>query len=373
MMGFRRKKFMVTAIILSIFFLLGDAGVLFLSQKCFGRIPQGERLARIKKSPNYNGKEFVNIDSAAVMVYKKSKLQVWKEFLFDNSGVQIAPAKGDSMTVIRTDLKALPEDKDWLVWFGHSSYLMNLSGKKILVDPVLYAGSPVSFVNKMFKGTDVYKPKDFPFIDYLVISHDHWDHLDYQAVTELEPNVGKVIVPLGVGEHFEYWGYPKEKLVEEDWWTHVVLDQTKDAAGNEKSFEVTFTPARHFSGRDLHQNKTLWASYYFKTPKRNIWISGDSGYGTHFAKVGEKFKDIDLAILENGQYNTDWAYVHTLPKYLGQEMKELNASRYMTVHHSRFALSKHDYREPLENAKKAGEESQKPVLMPQMGEVLYLE
>lgn len=353
---------MITAIILSVLFLLGDAGVLFLSQKCFGRLPQGARLTRIKESPNYNGEEFVNLDTTVNLIYKKSKLQVWKEFLFDNSGVQLAPE--ESLTVIRTDLKSLPADKDWLVWFGHSSYLMNLSGKKILVDPVLYAGSPVSFVNKMFKGTDVYKPKDFPYIDYLVISHDHWDHLDYEAVTELEPQVGKVITGLGVGEHFEYWGYPKEKLVEMDWW---------DVSPLEQGFEVTSTPARHFSGRDLHQNKTLWSSFHLKTPKRNIWISGDSGYGSHFQKVGEKFKDIDLAILENGQYNTDWAYVHTLPKYLGQEMKELNANRYMTVHHSRFALSKHDYREPLENAKKAGEESQKPVLMPQMGEVLYLE
>ncbi|MCQ2099728.1 MAG: MBL fold metallo-hydrolase [Fibrobacter sp.] len=370
---FKKKKYMVTAIILSILFLLGDAGVLFLSQKSFGRLPQGERLARIKQSPNYNGEQFVNLDTTVNLIYKKSKLQVWKEFLFDNSGVQIAPAKGDSLTVIRTDLKALPADKDWLVWFGHSSYLMNLSGKKVLVDPVLYAGSPVSFVNKMFKGTDVYKPKDFPFIDYLVISHDHWDHLDYEAVVELEPKVGKVITGLGVGEHFEYWGYPKEKLIELDWWEDSVLHQEKDVSGNDRIFKVISTPARHFSGRELHQNRTLWSSFYFKTPKRNVWISGDSGYGSHFKTIGEKFKDIDLAVLENGQYNPDWAFIHTMPKYLGQEMKELNANRYLTVHHSRFALSKHDYREPLENAKQAASESGKPVLMPQMGEVLYLE
>lgn len=369
---FKKKRYMVTAIVLSILFLLGDAGVLFLSQKCFGRLPQGERLARIKQSPNYNGDEFVNLDSTVTMVYKKSKLQVWKEFLFDNSGVQLAPE--DSMTVIRTDLKALPDDKDWLVWFGHSSYLMNLSGKKVLVDPILYAGSPVSFVNKMFKGTDVYKPKDFPDIDYLVISHDHWDHLDYEAVTELEPRVRKVITGLGVGEHFEYWGYPKEKLVELDWWENSVLDSTQEnSAGTKNIFEVVSTPARHFSGRDLHQNKTLWSSFILKTPKRTVWMSGDSGHGSHFATIGEKFKDIDLAVLENGQYNQDWSLIHTLPEYLGKEMQELNANRYLTVHHSRFALSKHDYREPLENAKRAAAESGKPVLMPQMGEVLYLE
>ena len=141
----------------------------------------------------------------------------------------------------------------------------------------------------------------------------------------------------------------------------------------ENNFKLTYTPARHFSGRDLNQNKTLWTSYMLQTPKRTIWISGDSGYGPHFAKIGEKFKDIDLGIMENGQYNEDWALIHTLPQYLGTEMKEINAKRYLTVHHSKFALSKHDYDEPLKNAAKAAQETGKPVLMPQIGEVIYLD
>ncbi len=362
---------MITAIVLSIIFGLGSVGGLFLSQEKFGRLPQGERLARIRQSPNFDGKTFVNLDTTRTMVSEKSKFQIWKDFLIGDGNAAVR-VPDTALTVIRTDLKALPRDKDWLVWFGHSSYLMNLSGKTFLIDPILYAGSPVTFVNKMFKGTDVYKPADFPDIDFLVISHDHWDHLDYQAVTELEPRVGKVILGLGVGEHFEYWGYPKEKLIEMDWWEESDL---VPAAGTETAseFHVTTTPARHFSGRDLHQNRTLWASYLIKTPKRSVWIGGDSGYGSHFAKIGEKFKDIDLAILENGQYNVDWADIHTMPQYLGKEMVELNAKRYLTVHHSRFCLSKHSYTEPLENAKRAAAESGKPVLMPQMGEVLYLE
>ncbi len=352
---------MVLAIVLSVLFLLGDAGVLFLGQKSFGRLPQGERQERIVKSPNYNGKSFVNLDSTELMARKKSRFRIFRElWMDDKSGAVRIP---DSMEVVRTDLKSLPDDRDWLVWFGHSSYLMNLSGKKVLVDPILYSGSPVSFVNRMFPGTDVYKPKDFPDIDFLVISHDHWDHLDYEAVTELEPRVKKVVCGLGVGSHFEYWGYSTEKLVELDWWEGSDLGD----------FRVTATPARHFSGRDLHQNKTLWASYVLQSPKRMVWIGGDTGYGSHFAKIGEKFPGIDLAIVENGQYNTDWAFVHTLPEYLGKVMMELGAERYLTVHHSRFCLSKHDYRDPIKNAKKAAEESGKPLLMPKMGEVLYLE
>ena len=357
----KKKKIMITAIVLSVLFILGDAGVLFLSQAKFGRIPQGKRLERIKQSPHYDGKQFVNEEETVTMTGDKGIFTVWREFLFGDKSQTVPDT---ALTVVKTDLKALPADKDWIVWFGHSSYLMNLSGKKVLVDPVFYQGSPVSFVNKMFKGTDVYKPADMPDIDYLMITHDHWDHLDYDVVKELEPRVKKVVTGLGVGEHFEYWGYPVEKLVELDWWESADLGD---------GFSVTVTPARHFSGRDLKQNKTLWASFLFKAPKRNVWIGGDGGYGKHFKRIGEKFTDIDLAILENGQYNVDWKLIHTMPEELGKIMQDLNASRYMTVHHSKFCLSKHSYFEPLENAKHAAQETGKPMLMPQMGEVVELE
>ena len=256
----KNKKLMITAIVLSVLFILGDAGVLFLSQEKFGHIPQGKRLERIKQSPNYDGKQFVNEVETVTMTGDRSVFAVWKDFLFGDKSQTVPDT---AMNVVKTDLKSLPQDRDWIVWFGHSSYLLNLSGKKVLVDPVFYQGSPVSFVNKMFKGTDIYKPADMPDIDYLVITHDHWDHLDYQVVTELEPRVKRVVTGLGVGEHFEYWKYPVEKLTELDWW---------DSADLGEGFNVTATPARHFSGRDLHQNKTLWASFAFKSPKRTVWI-----------------------------------------------------------------------------------------------------
>lgn len=352
---------MLTAIILSILFLFGDVGILFISQPSFGRLPQGERLERVRKSPHYDGTQFVNEVETAFSTGNRTKLGVWKDYVFGDKTLLFPDT---ALHVIKTDLKSLPQDRDWIVWFGHSSYLMNLSGKKVLVDPVFYKGSPVEFANKMFLGTDIYKPVDMPDIDYLVISHDHWDHLDYEVVTEMKPRVKKVVTALGVGEHFEYWGYPVEKIVELDWWEFADL---------EEGFRVTATPARHFSGRELHENKTFWASFVFKSPKRMVWIGGDSGYGPHYAKIGKEFPDIDLAIMENGQYNKDWSQVHTMPEYLGKEMIELDAKRYLTVHHSKFSLSKHPYYEPLENAKRAARESGKPVLMPQIGEVMYLE
>ena len=367
--SFLGKVFMITAIVLSVLFVLGDAGVLFMSQAKFGRIPQGKRLERIKQSPHYDGQKFVNEEETVTMTGDKGVFAVWREFIFGDKSKTVPDT---ALRVVKTDLNALPADRDWVVWFGHSSYLMNLSGKKVLVDPVFYQGSPVSFVNKMFKGTDVYKPVDMPDIDFLVISHDHWDHLDYQVVKELEPRVKRVVTGLGVGEHFEYWGYPTDKLVELDWWESADLTSHGGKLDGGE-IGVTATPARHFSGRDLRQNKTLWASFILKTPKRTVWIGGDGGYGKHFKEIGEKFKDIDLAILENGQYNEDWKLIHTMPEELGKEMQDLGANRYMTVHHSKFCLSRHSYLEPLENAERAARETGMPMLMPQMGEVVYLE
>ena len=223
--------------------------------------------------------------------------------------------------------------------------------------------SPVSFVNRPFKGTDAYKPADMPDIDYLVISHDHWDHLDYETVMELKDRVGKVVCPLGVGEHFEYWGFDKSLLVELDWFEDAVLDE---------GFLLHCLPARHFSGRSLKSNQSLWASFLIETPSQKIYMGGDGGYDTHFAEIGKQYPGISLAILENGQYNEDWKYIHTMPQYLGQVAKDLKAAKILTVHHSKYALARHRWDEPLKNAADLKEKGSWDILMPMIGEVVRL-
>lgn len=352
---------MLIYIFLAVILVLGGAGTMFLNQKSFGRLPHGKRLERIERSPNYKNGQFVNEIKTATLYGNKNKFRIWKEFMTQEFPRTVPTEPIES---VKTVLGEIPDDRDWIVWFGHSSYLLNLSGRKILVDPVFYLGSPVTFVNRMFPGSNIYKPSDLPNIDYLVITHDHWDHLDYDAVKELESRVGKVVTGLGVGEHFEYWSYDAGKLIELDWWEKADLD---------KGFEVTATPARHFSGRGLRANKTLWASFVLRSPRRTIFMGGDGGYGSHFKAIGQKFENIDLGILENGQYSENWPFIHTRPKELSLEMKDLNAARYLTVHHSKFCLSQHPYDEPLQNAVRAAEESGKPVLMPKIGEVIFLD
>lgn len=348
-------------IILAVVLLSALVGVLlFLRQPSFGRLPSGDRLERIKRSPHYKDGEFKNLTPTSLMAGDKSRLQILWGFLFaDKEGVY--PDR--PVPAVKTDLKHLPKDENWMVWFGHSSYLLNVDGARILVDPVFHAASPVSFVNKPFAGTDIYKPEDMPDIDYLVITHDHWDHLDYQTVTALNGRVGKVVCPLGVGEHLEYWGYPNDRLVELDWMEDGNLGQ---------GFVVHCLPARHFSGRGLTSNQTLWASYVLDTPSLRLFIGGDSGYGGHFAEIAKAYPDIDWAILENGQYNEAWKNIHTMPYQLHQVARDLNAGNILTVHHSKFALSRHKWNEPLLNEQQLRQDSTLHVPILEIGEVLHL-
>ena len=215
------RKRMVLWIVLSIVVVMAIVGIVFVNQPSFGRIPRGERLARIERSPNYRDGAFRNIHETPLMTSDKGRLQGLLDFVFkDKTGLQPDTA----LTVVKTDLRQINPEEDVLVWFGDSSYLLQVDGKRVLVDPVFCMASPVSFINKPFKGTDVYHPEDMPDIDYLVISHDHWDHLDYHTVRALKDRIGKVICGLGVGEHFEYWGFDKERIIELDWEEEVRLD-----------------------------------------------------------------------------------------------------------------------------------------------------
>ena len=351
---------MVAGIIVSVIVILAVSAYLFMNQTAFGRLPGGKRLGRIERSPHYRDGAFQNQTPTPTIASDKGRLGAMWNFIFSKKD-RVRPDR--PVEAVKTDLKRLPDDQDLLVWFGHSSYLLQLGGKRILADPVFCMASPVSLINKPFPGTDIYKPEDMPDIDYLIVTHDHWDHLDYKTVTQLKDRIVLVICPLGVGEHFERWGFPAEKLVELDW---------DEEASLANGFTVHCLPARHFSGRGLTPNRTLWASFLLETPSMTVYLAGDSGYDTHFSRIGQRFPDIDLAILENGQYNEDWKYIHTLPQYLGQAAKDLGAKKIMTVHHSKYALSRHPWDEPLENERKAAEKDSLDLIAPVIGEVVYL-
>ena len=347
-------------ILLGIVCLLAAAVVLFINQPSFGRLPRGERLARIERSPNYRDGQFRNRERTPQFTSDRGRVRTMLGFLFRSTD-DLRPA--EPVPAVRTDLLSLDPAQDQLVWFGHSSYLILSGGRRILVDPVFRSAAPLAFLNKAFKGSDLYRPEDMPAIDLLVISHDHWDHLDYRTVRELKDRIGKVVCPLGVGEHFERWGFAPERIVELDW--------DEDASPVE-GFRVFCLTSRHFSGRGLNPNKSLWASYLLETPSQTIYIGGDGGYGSHFAQIGQRFPEIDLAILENGQYNADWRYIHTLPDQLPRAAADLGARRVLTVHHSKYALALHPWDEPLKTAAAMAGHEPPIVLRPVIGEVVEL-
>ncbi|WP_245532631.1 MBL fold metallo-hydrolase [Bernardetia litoralis] len=332
--------------------MLSLATTLILRQDKFGKLPSGERLERIKKSPNYRDGAFQNIHHTLELSEEASYYSILKEFIFGDKS-RVSPT--DKIPSTKIDLHSLDKNENILVWFGHSSYFMQIDGKTILVDPVLsgYA-SPFSFSVKAFNGTDAYTTNDIPEIDYLFISHDHWDHLDYETLLKLKPKIKTIFCGLGVGAHFEHWGFDLNKIHEEDWNTKIKLDD---------NFEVHTVPARHFSGRGFKRNQALWTSFVLKTPTMQIYIGGDSGYDTHFKEIGDKFGSFDLVILENGQYDKSWKYIHMMPKEVLKAAKNLNAKSLFPVHSSKFALANHPWNEPLTKVTNLNQNLETPFLV----------
>ena len=242
---------------------------------------------------------------------------------------------------------------------------MQLEGKSFLVDPVLTDNaSPIYGTNISFLGANTYTTEQIPVIDYLIITHDHYDHLEYTSFKNLKEKVAKIICPLGVGSHLEYWGFNSKNIIELDWHEDAIL---------EKNIQITSTPSRHFSGRGFTRNNTLWSSYVLKTAQLNLFLGGDSGYDTHFSEIGSKYGPFDLALLENGQYDYKWKYIHMFPEEVVKASADLKSKRFFPIHSSKFKLANHPWKEPLEKVKTASDsQTETQIITPKIGEIVYL-
>lgn len=343
-----------------IFILTAALGVsAYLCLPMFGALPRGERLERIKQSPNYRSGAFQNQEKTPVMT--ADGFDAVRNFLFRKK-VGLKPE--NALPFVKTDLKNLSADEEVLVWFGHSSFFLQLGGKRMLVDPVFSrVSSPVLFYPSSFKGTDVYTPEDMPEIDYLFITHDHWDHLDHKTAVRLKDKVKKVIAGLGAGAHLERWGFDRDRIIETDWNDTVAL--------NEK-IKLHTLPARHFSGRGLIRNKSLWVSFLIEQPDFKLFISGDSGYGKHFAAIGEKFGPIDLAVMDSGQHDKDWKYVHMMSDEVVKAAKELKAKQLFMAHLGRLCISNHPWDEPFIEITEMSADAPYSLMTPVIGEKVNL-
>jgi len=327
----------------------------------FGALPEGEDLARSKKSPNWRDGAFRNIEATELFAANASRASALWEFIF-------APKKHkypiQPIPAVKTNLKMIAPERDVIVWLGHSSLYLQLSGKRILIDPVFsdYA-APFSMFNRAFRAEYVYNAEDMPEIDVLAISHDHWDHLDYPTIMALKKKVKNIVCPLGVGSHLRYWGIEPGIIHEEDW--EGKYQPTPDLT-------IHILPSRHFSGRGLKSNQTLWAGFLFDTPGRRVFFSGDGGYGKHFARIGEQFPGIDIALMEAGQYNKKWPNVHMTPEEAMRGAQDLKAKRILPVHSGRFCISDHAWYEPYQRLEAVTAQVGAPAMLtPRIGEIVF--
>ena len=335
--------------------------LLFMHQNKFGTLPKNERLKRIKSSQNYSNEKFQNESFTPDLAEGVTYYEVMRNLLF-NKNKRTKPAS--ILPSQKTNLLQLLKNEDAFVWFGHSSYFIQTDGKTILVDPVMSgAASPLPNSIKSFAGTDIYTVDDIPEIDFLFISHDHWDHLDYKTIIALKPKIKQIICGLGIGAHFEKWGFNENIIFEADWNSHIKLSD---------GFAVNTIPARHFSGRGFKRNKALWLSYVLHTPTKKIFIGGDSGYDAHFKKAGDQFGPFNIAILECGQYDLSWKYIHMLPHEVLQAAKDLQAKKFIPVHWGKFKLANHDWDTPIKELLNLNEQANSIIVTPMIGEKVLL-
>lgn len=350
--------------LLSIFLLLLvlAAGVwLFMQTAPFGASATDNRLARIKQSKNYRDGAFQNVDPTDVMRRDASYLAL----MMDNfrKPADVEPAY--QLPSVQTDLNTLSSSGTSVVWFGHSSYLIKSEGITLLIDPVLSGhASPVSFFGKAFPGTSTYTAASMPPIDVLVLTHDHYDHLDYETMVALRDRVTRVVAPLGVGAHLERWGYDPTRITELDWHEDVTISE---------GFSLTAVPARHFSGGGFKRSGTLWTAYVLDINTQRLFLGGDSGYGPHFKAIGQQYGPFDLAFLECGQYGRDWPSIHMFPNEVAQAARDLRTSVLLPVHWAKFALAFHPWREPIRQLTQAITPADSVTLTtPRIGEPLLL-
>ncbi len=360
-MNLRTKRILKTAAGIVLVMLGILSGVSCAIRERLGEMPKGEDLERIKRSPNWRNGEFQNQEETIRLSRNFSFFRALRRHLFASKGNTVPPSP---IPAIKSDLKALPPDRDALVWFGHSSLFLQLGGRRILIDPVFSSyAAPLPFVNRAFPAEYSYTADDMPDLDLLVISHDHYDHLDMPTVKALANRAAKVLCPLGVGSHLRYWGVPAGKITEADW------GETIEPMPECRIHVLT---SRHFSGRGTKANQTLWAGFLFETAAARIYYSGDGGYGKHFAQIGIDHPGIDLAIMEAGQYNDDWPLIHMMPEQSVAAARDVGAKRMMGVHYGRFALARHAWDEPARRLKEATETAGLPLVVPVIGEVLFL-
>lgn len=301
-----------------------------------------------------------------VMLVKGGRLEqariMW-DFFFNKPADTRPSGKIPVQTLTKAQLLAAPDNTVYRL--GHSTVLLKLHGAFWLTDPMFSdRASPVQFAGpKRFHAPPI-GIDELPPIKGVIISHDHYDHLDHDSIMPLAGKTEYFLTPLGVGDLLVAWGVPAAKVRQLEWWQETDINGIRFVA----------TPARHFSGRGLFdKNKTQWASWVILAPKQRLFFSGDSGYFDGFRQIGEKYGPFDLTLLETGAYNENWPSVHMNPEESIQAHLDLKGKRLLPIHNGTFDLSMHSWHEPFDRIAAMGKAQHVSVLTPEMGEPVTMQ
>jgi L-ascorbate metabolism protein UlaG (beta-lactamase superfamily) len=317
----------------------------------FGGRFEGERLARMRRSPQFRNGRFENTppqdtDSSIIKTIELYRQGQIREPRFTIPVLPVTSLNDAAAPGLRA------------IWFGHSSVLVEIDGVRIMTDPVLSkVVSPVPI------GPTRFHPPPVPLeqltgIDAVVISHDHYDHLDMKTVQQLAGRGTHFFVGLGIGAHLERWNVPPAQIHEMDWWQSAPF----------KGLIIHCTPARHYSGRKRMDNSTLWASWAVRGPRHSVYYSGDTGYAPHFAAIRERLGPTDLTIIKVGAYGETWLDIHMDPERAVQAHLDLGGKTLLPVHWATFNLSYHAWDEPIVRTLAAANAKNVQVITPRIGE-----
>jgi len=329
--------------------------------KSFGKKSAGLRLERIKESPLWSGENFQNIHPILPRLLNSGvPSPTVTEFIY-----------GGERRVPKGRLPSMDPSTTWhkkagsglrATWLGHSTVLLEMDGVRVLTDPVW---GPRASPSRII-GPKRFQPVPIPLhallpIDVVVISHDHYDHLDYPTIRELAKWDVPFVTSLGVGAHLESWGIAPERITELEWWQSHTLPNA--------DLTITAAPAQHFSGRSLKdRNATLWSSLVIRSQKHSVFFSGDTGLTTEYATIRERLGPFDLVMLEVGAFHPSWGHIHLGPENALKALALLGGGAFLPVHWGTFALAMHAWDDPAETLLTLAPQRNVQLLMPRLGE-----
>ena len=328
----------------------------------FGRRPNGARLERLRASPRFRDGAFHNTHPVAPGLKPGTTMPTLTEFL-RCGGRRTPPAPLPARSPLAA-WERRPETGLRATWLGHSTVLLEVDGARLLTDPVWgERASPVSFAGpRRFQPVPV-AVDQLPRLDAVVISHDHYDHLDHATILQLRALDVPFITSLGVGAHLEAWGVPAARITELDWWESAPVPGT--------DVVLTAAPSQHFSGRKPGtRNTTLWSSFVARGPRHAVFFSGDTGLSPEHEEIGARLGPFDLVMLEVGAFHPAWGDIHLGPENALRALRLLGGGRFLPIHWGTFNLALHAWDEPAETLLAEAPKFGAHLLMPHLGEAV---